>query len=368
MNFPAVIRFSLLGSVLIVVSIAVAQDPRLATLLERFPAADTDKDGTLTVAEATDFLRKRRGGNRDQNSTIFVPGEVEMKEAIEGGKALSFPRSEDGSRRIAMTGHSWVAPGIKTLPPLAEAAGYAGHRQVTHTGGGGTGAANAIWLKEFGKWKDGVAAKPTLIPAIATGEWDVMTWGPYIADKPAYYTQWIDLCQQHNPATIFFLQDAWPRFDPGYKTMQPEVIAAAIAGEHEVIQAEMFAPLYRAFEKDYPGRVHVIPVSAALVDLMKQFAAGKVEHMTCIDEAKRDDEIGFYRDGGHLSRSSGVEHLVGYGYFSMLYRRSPETVEGYAPQGVPQAFDRQMRAAIWKAVIESPFAGIDDADGDGMAD
>ena len=83
MNFPAVIRFSLLGSVLIVVSIAVAQDPRLATLLERFPAADTDKDGTLTVAEATDFLRKRRGGNRDQNSTIFVPGEVEMKEAID---------------------------------------------------------------------------------------------------------------------------------------------------------------------------------------------------------------------------------------------------------------------------------------------
>jgi len=347
---------------------ADAEDPRLADLLKRFPAADADKDGTLTVAEATQFLRKRRGGNREQNPTLFVPDEAQMKAAINAGRAQAYPKTDDGSLRLAMTGHSWVAPGIKTLPPLAQAAGYAGHRQVTHTGGGGTGSANAIWLKEFGKWRDGVAAKPTLIPAIASGVWDVMTWGPYYADKPDYYSQWIDFCRQHNPETVFFLQDAWPRFDSDYTTMEPAAIASAIAGEHEVIQAEMFAPLYRWFEANYPGRVRVIPVSAALVDLMQQFAAGEIGHLTCIDEAKRDDELGFYRDGGHLSRTSGIEHLVGYGYFSMLYRRSPATVEGYAPEGVPPAFDRQMRAAIWKAVVESPFAGIDDEDADGRAD
>jgi len=345
-----------------------AQDARLAKLLDRFPAADGNRDGTLTLVEATDFMIKRRGGNRGQNPTIFVPNDADWKTALEGGKAQAFPKSDDGSLRMAMTGHSWVAPGIRTLPPIAKAAGYAGHRQVTHTGGGGTGAANAIWLKEFGKWKDGVIAKPTLIPAISTGEWDVMTWGPYYADKTAYYSQWIDFCQQHNPGTIFFLQDAWPRFDPDYKTMEPSAIAVAIAGEHELIQAEMFAPLYDVFEETYPGKVQVIPVSAALVDLMQQFADGKIEHLTCIDEAKRDGEVGFYRDGGHLSRSSGVEHLVGYGYFSMLYRRSPATVEGYSPQGVPPAFDRQMRAAIWKAVVESPLARIDDENGDGIAD
>ncbi len=368
MKFLVFIRCSFLVSALAFAPFADAQDPRLATLLERFPAADTDKDGTLTTAEAMDFLRKRRGGNREQNPTLFVPSEAEMNAAIASGKALTFPKSDAGSLRVAMTGHSWVAPGIATLPPLAEAAGYAGHRQVTHTGGGGTGAANAIWLKEFGKWQDGVVAKPTLIPAIATGEWDVMTWGPYMADKPAYYTQWIDFCQQHNAETIFFLQDAWPRFDTDYKTMEPAAIVEAIAGEQEMMQADMFAPLYQAFEKDYPGKVHIIPVSAALVDLMQQFAAGKIEHLTCIDEAKRDDEVGFYRDGGHLSRTSGIEHLVGYGYFSMLYRRSPATVEGYAPEKVPSAFDQQMRAAIWKAVVDSPFAGIDDANADGLAD
>lgn len=349
---------------------AAAEDPRLAVLLERFPDADANSDGVLTEAEAIDFLAKRRGGNKEQNPAIFEPSAADFQAAIEGGKALAFPKTDDGSLRLAMTGHSWVAPGIATLPPLAEAAGYAGHRQVTHTGGGGTGSANAIWLKEFGKWQDGVAAKPTLIPAINTGEWDVMTWGPFLKDEPKYYTQWIDFCLEHNPKTAFYLQDAWPRFDPSYVKLEDTAIIAAIAGEHAFLQKELFQPLYETFEESHPGKVRVIPVAAALVDLMQRYAAGEVAHLNCIDEAKKEGEgkIGFYRDGGHLSRSSGIEHLVGYGYFSMLYRRSPATVEGYAPKGVPPAFDAQMRDAIWKAVVASPFAGIDDADGDGMAD
>ncbi len=135
-----------------------------------------------------------------------------------------------------------------------------------------------------------------------------------------------------------------------------------------MMQEQMFGSLYEAFEEKYPGKVRVIPVSAALGDFMRQFAAGEIAHLTCIDEAKRESEIGFYRDGGHLSRTSGVEHLVGYGYFSMLYRRSPATVDGYEPPNVPPAFDKQMRQAIWKAVVASPFSNIDDADRDGIAD
>ena len=53
-----------------------------------------------------------------------------------------------------MTGHSWVAPGRNKLLEIAGAAGYTGHRQRVHGGGGSTGAANAIWLKEFGKWNE----------------------------------------------------------------------------------------------------------------------------------------------------------------------------------------------------------------------
>jgi len=74
-------------------------------------------------------------------------------------------------------GSNWVAPGRTSLLKIAEGAGLDGHQQRHHSGGGATGSANAIWLKELGKWKEGVEADPILIPAIATGEWDVMTWG-----------------------------------------------------------------------------------------------------------------------------------------------------------------------------------------------
>ena len=357
--------------VLMAVGRALAEgegDPRLAALLERFPEADADRDGTLTVAEATEFLRSRRGGGRGQNTTLFVPEDGDFEAAIAGGEVLAFPESDDGSLRLAMTGHSWVGPGIRTLPPLAAAAGYAGHRQVTNTGGGGTGSANAIWLKEFGKWREGVAAAPKLIPAISSGQWDAMSWGPYYQDRPEFYFQWIDWCLKHNAETVFFLQDAWPRFAGHYRGKEHAEVAAAIAAENATMQKTMFGALHAAFEEKYPGKVRVIPVAVALVDLIGKFAEGEVAHLSCIDEAGRSGEVGFYRDGGHLSKASGIEHLVGYGYFALLYRRSPATVEGYRPKGVPEEFDRQMREAIWKAVVSSPFAGIDDADGDGYAD
>ena len=162
----------------------------------------TEADNVADVLERADFAI----GSND----LVEPG---LDEVVDGGAfSINIYRARmvtvvDGSDRYI------VSTAYRSPEAIAAAAGYSGHRQVTHTGGGPTGSANAIWLKEFGKWKEGVKAKPTLIPAIVTREWDVMTWGPYMRDKPEYYSQWIDLCLQHNPQTIFYLQDAWPRFD-----------------------------------------------------------------------------------------------------------------------------------------------------------
>ena len=111
-----------------------------------------------------------------------------------------------------MTGHSWVRPGQKTLPIIAEAAGYDGHYQRWHISGGATGAANAIWKREFGQYGNN-PPEPILIPAIATGQWDVMTWGCYFDERATFYEQWTDLCLDYNPEMIFFIQEPWPRLD-----------------------------------------------------------------------------------------------------------------------------------------------------------
>ena len=174
-------------------------EDRIRLLFRQFPEADTDKDGVLTRDEAVAFLQKRRGGGRQPITTIFQPSNEELAAAIALGEKMSNGKGQPlqfekgNGLRVLMTGHSWVAPGKKTLPGIAAAGGFDGHRQRDHSGGGATGAANAIWLKEFGKWKDDFPQKPVIVPAIVTGKWDVMTWGSYYDDNPEFYSQWIDL-------------------------------------------------------------------------------------------------------------------------------------------------------------------------------
>ena len=68
--------------------------------------------------------------------------------AVSGEEALSYPKG-NGLRILSM-GHSWVAPAMKTLSPIAVAAGFDGHHLRTNLGGGGTGSARTIWAVEHG--------------------------------------------------------------------------------------------------------------------------------------------------------------------------------------------------------------------------
>jgi len=350
---------------------------RLRAGLKRFPEADANKDGVLSASEATAFLARKRGARgrsgKVPNLTVFAPTAKDIEEAgarglrlAKGQEPVAFEKGD--GLRVLMTGHSWVAPGRKTLPAIAAAAGYGGHRQRSHTSGGATGAANAIWLKEFGKWKEGAPPNPVLMPAVLTGSWDVMTWGSYYGDKPTYYSQWIDLCLKHNPDMVFFIQDGWPRFNPNWTSLAPDEIRKEVDAHQAEVHNGFYLSIYEALEDAYPGKVRIIPASRAVVDLIHQYLDGQLDNLDCVDEKSQGGSCGIYRDGGHLSRSSGIEHLVGYLYYGMLYRKSPATIADYFPEDIPDTFDLAMRRAAWRAIVESPFAGVDDDDGDGVAD
>lgn len=357
-------------------------DPRFKRFLAQYPKADKNKDGILTAAEwrayqaetiGPNSTQPNRTGARIQKTLIHTPDKAEFAKFIEMGKnsaqrgPLSFEKGN--GLRIVMTGHSWVAPGRNKLLEIAEAAGYTGHHQRIHGGGGSTGAANAIWLKEFGKWNEDTPPAPILLPAIATGEWDVMTWGCYYDDLPEYYTQWIDFCLENNPEMRFYIQDGWPRHLPSYKEKQPDEVMASLEADHKYLQKTIAEQLYTSLEEKYPGKVHMIPAGEAVMKMIRLYHDGKLPEFDCIDEDRgRAGKRGIYRDGGHLSRTSGIEQLVGYMYFGMLYRRSPETIADYAPEGISERVDRIMRRVAWEAIVESPYAGIDDENRDGLAD
>ena len=276
---------------------------------------------------------------------------------------LQFPKGN--GVRLLMTGHSWVQPAVRTLPAIAAAGGFDGHHQRAHTSGGSTGSANSIWLTEFGKFP-GKPVTPILMPALATGQWDVMSWGAYYGDTLECYTQWIDVCLKQNPAMTFLIQDGWPIYPPLPETSPKEDFLGAFDAQQVVVQQEMFRKPYDGLNERYPGKVHIIPAGAAVLEMLHHYYAGRLPGYDCVNE-KLGGKRGIYSDGGHLSKN-GMEQLVGYLYYGMLYRQSPERISNYKPAGIDPTVDQLMRKAAWNAITHSPFSGITDKDGKGMAD
>jgi hypothetical protein len=354
-----------------------ANNDQLERAFKQFPAADLNGDGLLTQPELRTFHRERAqkmkgrtgSGQGAAHTKVFQPTADELAKTIAAGSQRKGPQlkfAKGNGLRIVTSGHSWVAPAVRTLPGIAAAAGLAGHHQRAHLGGGATGSANAIWLKEFGKFKSD-PAKPVLLPAIATGEWDVMTWGSYLRDQPEYFSQWIDVCLKFNPDMKFCLQDGWPRFSSAHLKMKQADSFRKLSAEMDRMVDEYFTPGLKALDKKYPGKVHIIPTGPAVVELIRRYYADELPGFDCVSE-NLGGKRGIYRDGGHLSRISGAEHLVGYVYYATIYGRSPALIKGTSPKGIPTAIDRQLREIAWEAVTQSPLSGIHDNNNDGVND
>jgi hypothetical protein len=283
--------------------------------------------------------------------------------AQQKGEPLSFPRGN--GLRIVMTGHSWVGPARRSLPKIAAGAGLDGHRQRAHTGGGGTGSANSIWLKEIGKYNDRPAL-PILTQAIATGQWDVMTWGGFHGDKPEHLTQWMDLCLKHNPQMVFYLQDGWPLWRGDMTKASPEDAVKEMEKQMASIRAT-FATLHAAIEGRYPGKMHVTPAGDAVVKMVGHYFAGRLPGFDCVSEHLGGQQ-GIFRDGGHLSAGAGMDYLAGYVYYAALYKKSPELITGFAPRDVPTQIDRLFRQVAWQSVLGHPHSGVTDKNSNGIAD
>ncbi len=174
--------------------------------------------------------------------------------------ALSYPKGN--GLRILATGHSWVAPAMKTLGPIALAAGLDGHRLRSHLNGGSKGSARSIWAAEHGREypgrPEGTTQKTILLPAIDTGQWDVMTWGSYTWDAPEDYTRWIDVCLKSNPAMIFYIQDYWPRAHHGMVAPDTYDIAKFIETQRQTNAA--FKELVAGLNARYPGKIRIIHI------------------------------------------------------------------------------------------------------------
>lgn len=393
------LTFTLLISMLIgsIVSAAPPTEKQLANWLKRFPTADTNKDGRLSVQEANTFRKKmleasaRRGapstfkvhpgwkaGRFPEDAVSYrTPEEIVAvyTTTIRANQraVTSYPKPKDGSLRIVGTGHSFMMPGFQTFPLIARAAGLDPPPLFTHTGGGITGSARYKWEQENGIFQFEGKPVPKLLASIANAEWDAMMWGPYFQDRPEYYSCWIDFCLKYNPKMKFYLSDAWPQLDQLDKIPKSE---SALTSELFVRLGKekhaTYASLIGSLNEKHPGHVFVLPTSDAMVLAVQAYHRGELPGVDGVHRYVGQKERSLWNDRlGHLG--SGFGNLEGYVFYATVYGRSPELIKGEVPfkgqSDYPsRELDRVFRTIAWQAVIGNPLSGHVDQDSDGMSD
>lgn len=388
------LAFLLLGNF---VSAAPPTEKQLANWLKRFPAADVNKDGKLTVQEADAFRKKMQGGSarRGAKTTFKVapgwkadrfpdhamsyrtPEEIVAvySAMIRGSQraVTSYPKPADGSLRIVGTGHSFMAPGYQTFPLIAHASGLEPPPLVTHTGGGMTGSARYKWEQENGIFQFDGKPVPKLLASIANAEWDAMMWGPYFQDRPEYYSCWIDFCLKYNPKMKFYLSDAWPQLDQldEIPTKEGELTSDLFIRLGKEKYAT-YGTLVGNLNESYPGKVFVLPTSDAMVLAVQAYHRGELPGVEGVHQYVGQKKRSLWRDRlGHLG--PGFGNLEGYVFYATMYGRSPELIEGDVPfkgqSDYPsRELDRVFRKIAWQAVIGNPLSGHVDKNADGISD
>ncbi|MEW4486656.1 hypothetical protein AB1L42_01160 [Thalassoglobus sp. JC818] len=370
-------------------------EAQLERWLKRFPEADANRDGELSIAEAADYvkeLQSSRGKGGGAPRTFEVdpgwkaecfpehavcyksPDEIAKLYAKQTGDdraVVRFAKPTDGSLRIVGTGHSFMAPGYKTFPAIVEAAGLKQPPLLTHTGGGITGSTRYKWEQENGIFEFDGKPTPKLLASISNGEWDAMMWGPYFNDHPQYYSCWIDFCLKYNPDMKFYLSDAWPQLyqlnkvPESEEELTPEVIAKL--GDEKF---EIYSEILNELNEKYDNRIFIMPTCEAMVQCVKYFDEGKLPGIDGIHKAVGNKERSLWRDQlGHLG--PGLDRLEGYVFYATIYGRNPQNIPGdiFEDSKFPsQTLDRRFREIAWQAVLRNPLSGVVDKNENGIAD
>jgi len=376
-------------------------EARMAQMLKRFPEADANGDGKLSLKEfqAANQLAQAAAARAiptfdpgwDEDAfpshavSLKTPEEIKaiyerVKPArtyVESRDAMSFPKPADGILRIVGTGHSFTAPGYRTLPAITRAAGFE-QPFCLHNGGGRTGSVSYKWEQENGIFEFDWKPVPKLLTAISNAEWEAMIWGPYREDRPKFYTSWIDFCEKYNSGMKYFLMDAWPTL--GQVQMQYQrkgnpksesFFTDEVFDELNGAANKRFAELVNAV-RETTDKVYILPTNAAMTEAAKRFNRGELPGVQGLYKVIGGKEFSIWNDQrGHLG--PGFDRLEGYVFYATIYGKSPELISepikfSNNPSFLSDELDKIFREIAWKAVVGHPFSGVTDKNGNGIGD
>ena len=415
MNKPDPIRLFAIVALAATATFSNAQaqqlsESRLAQLLKRFPEADLNGDGKLTAEEfqaarqqsQSDAQRSARQAAAARAIPKFDPGweedefpphavSLKTPEEImaiykrgeagrtyaEAADAMSFPKPADGILRIVGTGHSFTAPGYRTLPAITRAAGFEQPLSL-HNGGGRTGSASYKWEQENGIFEFDGKPLPKLLAAISNAEWEAMIWGPYTGDRSKFYTSWIDFCEKYNPGMKFFVIDSWPTLGQVEMVFKRKGNPESESFFTDEVFDQLNAPANTVFAdlvktiRETSEEVYILPTRAAMTDAAKRYNRGELPGVEGLYKVIGGKEYSIWADQrGHLG--PGFDRLEGYVFYATLYGKSPELISepikfNKNPSFLSTDLDKIFREIAWKAVVEHPLSGVTDKNSNGIGD
>ena len=167
-----------------------ANNQRLKQALKRFPDADANKDGVLTLDEAKAYRNKRKGGQKKAKRTDVASTNPEFAER----------KTEGPGYNCLFMGHSFFIPVARTFEAFPAQYGVPNHQQKMIMHGGGNGAPGKLWMQR----------RQEAESILKTGQVDVlgMTYYPTNSEFEDY-KNWVDLARKYNPKTKFFVGLPW---------------------------------------------------------------------------------------------------------------------------------------------------------------
>jgi hypothetical protein len=296
---------------------------RLRKALKQYPAADANKDGVLTLSEATTFRNKVRGGQKGAKT----PGRKHPQLAAKtvSGDSVK-PGSEIKGYNGLYMGHSFFKPSATDLLTIIPDSSVINHTEYIVMQGGQGGSPGFLWDNERNRAKGQTyldSGKADLL---------VMTYYSPADSSIEHYSRWFDYALSKNPKMTFMVTIPWGK--------NPHDYDKALLATQNQRAAALHKMLIVPLRKKYPdNRVLYCPYGWGVYELVERFHDGKlpgVKYVLNPDKKGRtqskqkneqlvNDELGH---GGALVGKLGALLWMQTLYNCDLSPMKPQRVEG----------------------------------------
>lgn len=324
---------------------------QLERALKWFPDADADRDGSLSMAEALqyiethpelkDLLPGKKSGSKGANRSDGPPPLMTTPAAKGLPPGLS----------VFVCAHSFMIYTANLLPPLAESAGI-GYQDAGRQMIGGSQVIQHWNLpdpKNFAK------------AALQEGKVDVLTLSPHMLLPDEGITNFTRLGLKTKPGLRILVQASWPgrdgQMDKNFTNEQRNDATAeslqTLCDTYHATWVKSLEDQVRSLNTEI-GReaVHIVPVGDAVFALRRHILEGTAPGLT------RQTDL--FRDAlGHPLPPLAA--LVTYCHFATIYGRNPAGLPVPTElQATPNAdeLNRLLQQLAWDAVTQYPMSGV----------